>query len=83
MENIKTPLVILFISVLVITSYVAGFHFGIGNQTQKFGDGYPKNCRAFISETINESLMKFTTPEEALNKINSGCGLYGKLWKER
>ena len=82
MEKINIELVISVLVVLIL-GYIAGYHFGIGNQSPRFGTGFPKNCRAFISETTHMYFEKYITATDTIGKINRGCGLYGTLWKER
>lgn len=74
---------LLFIVIAVISFFV-GYHFGIGNQSSKYGDtGFPKNCRALISDNLSGFATGKYTAEEALYSIDRNCGPNGYIWDER
>lgn len=51
------------------------------NLTLVYGDtGYPKNCRAIITDNIEGVNRGDYTPEEALGSINRNCGRNGYSW---
>jgi len=67
-----------------IVGYMLGYHFGIGNQSLKYGDtGFPKNCRALISDNLSGFALGKYTAEEALYSIDRNCGPGGYIWNER
>lgn len=74
---------ILFL-IILITTYNIGFSNGIGNQSLNYGtSGFPKNCRALISENIGNYKNGNYTPVEALGSIDRNCGANGYIWNER
>lgn len=76
----------LWVALLVgaLVGYVLGYHFGIGNQSMKYGDtGFPKNCRALISDNLVGFEFGRYTAKEALYSIERNCGPYGLIWNER
>jgi hypothetical protein len=74
----------LFYLLGLVTVFFLGYHFGIGNQTSKYGDtGYPKNCRALITENLKGYSYGTYTAEETLNSIERNCGASGLIWNER
>ena len=67
-----------------LIGYMLGYHFGIGNQSSKYGDtGFPKNCRALISDNLRGYFYGTYTADEALNSIDRNCGPNGYIWNER
>lgn len=72
------------IIVVAAIGYVVGYHFGIGNQSRRYGDtGLPKNCRALISDNLEGYALGGYTAEEALYSIDRNCGPNGYIWNER
>ena len=76
--------VVLIIIVIVMASYMIGYHFGIGNQEARYGDsGSPKNCRALKADNLKGVFYNVYTASEALNSIERNCGPNGLIWNER
>ncbi|HNV23387.1 MAG TPA: hypothetical protein PKH98_00695 [Candidatus Omnitrophota bacterium] len=70
--------------VIVSLSFFFGYHFGMGNQSFKYGKtGLPKNCRALIAENLKGFQLGGYTAEDALDSINRNCGPNGLIWNER
>lgn len=70
--------------IAAVISYLAGYHFGIGNQVVSYGEtGFPKNCRALITENISGFSSGTYSAEEALYSIDRNCGPNGLIWNER
>lgn len=70
--------------IAAVIGYLAGYHFGIGNQVTRYGDtGLPKNCRALITENLSGFSNQTYTAEEALYSIDRNCGPNGLIWNER
>ena len=68
----------------ILIGFMLGYHFGIGNQLSKYGEtGYPKNCRALISDNLKGFSSGGYTAEEALYSIDRNCGSNGYIWNER
>ena len=77
------PKLLGFVIVAVI-AYFIGYSSGIGNQSPKYGDsGFPKNCRALISDNLKGFANDEYTAEEALYSIERNCGPNGYIWDER
>lgn len=69
---------------LILISFALGFNFGLGNQKLTFGDtGAPKNCRAYISASLDGYKSGIYTAEGALGGIEKKCGRFGDIWSER
>lgn len=82
MENNEGIWGILVIGVII--GFMLGYHFGIGNQSSRYGEtGLPKNCRALIAENIKGFSIGSYTAEEALYSIDRNCGPLGSIWDER
>jgi len=74
----------LFVVVFFLAGFLLGYHFGIGNQTPKYGKtGLPKNCKALIMDNLTGVALQKYTPEDALDSINRNCGANGLIWAER
>jgi len=74
----------LIIVFLILAAVYIGWWYGLGNQKLTYGDtGYPKNCRAIITENIEGYNSGQFTPKEALDSIDRNCGRYGISWFNR
>jgi hypothetical protein len=82
--KIKQVLKILTIISVIAVSCLISYTFGIGNQELRYGkSGYPKNCRALITDNIRGFEQNTYTAEEALKSIDRNCGQFGLIWSER
>lgn len=54
------------------------------NAMPEYGDesGLPKNCRAYIQESIDDWRNGIHSTEDTMNAIERNCGMYGDLWGE-
>lgn len=75
---------IIFFLIIAMISFLTGYHFGIGNQSLKYGDtGLPKNCRALITDNIEGYSIGTYSAEETIYSIARNCGPDGYIWNER
>lgn len=64
--------------------FTIGKNTGQGNQKAVYGEtGYPKNCRALISESIKGFRLGKYSAEDAMISIDRNCGSSGLIWNER
>lgn len=74
----------ILVAIFIIIAFLLGYKFGIGNQKPKYGSsGYPKNCRALITDNLRGFENHSYTAEEALYSIERNCGPSGYIWNER
>ncbi len=74
----------LLLLLLLIIVFFIGYTLGIGNQKLIYGDsGYPKNCRALITDNIRGFEDGHYTAEESLDSIERNCGQFGLIWHIR
>ena len=52
------------------------------NSKPEYGDesGLPKNCRAYIQESVDAWRNGVHSTEDTMDAIERNCGLYGDLW---
>lgn len=77
-EEIK--MIRLFASSIALIS-LAGCS-GDPNSKPEYGDesGLPKNCRAYIQESVDDWRNGVHSTEDTMDAIERNCGVYGDLW---
>lgn len=57
---------------------------GDPNSKPEYGDesGLPKNCRAYIQESVDDWRNGVHSTEDTMDAIERNCGVYGDLWGE-
>ena len=52
------------------------------NSKPEYGDesGLPKNCRAYIQESVDDWRNGVHSTEDTMDAIERNCGVYGDLW---
>lgn len=55
------------------------------NSKPEYGDesGLPKNCRAYIQESIDAWRNGVHSTEDTMDAIERNCGVYGDLWGDQ
>ncbi len=69
----------------IIGAFVgAKYFYDDPNSKLVYGDtGYPKNCRAIITENMRGYKDRTFSAEQALDSIDRNCGEFGYSWYTR